>query len=91
MITSLKSENFRGFTTLSIEPLKRVNLIGGADNAGKTAILEGLYLLFSSNHTGPLIQTLPGVFRSRLAEIPMQVSHDDFRARPEIEVVYIRA
>jgi hypothetical protein len=78
MITSLIFENFRGFTTLSIEPLKRINLLAGANNTGKTGILEGLYLLFNNNQPASPIQSLPGVFRSSLGGHPNQFSQDDY-------------
>jgi hypothetical protein len=69
MITSLKLENFRGFIDLTIDPLKQVNLIAGANNTGKTAVLEALYLLFARG-----VDQLPGVFRSHIPGNPQ----DDF-------------
>ena len=45
MITNLHFENFRGFPELAISPVKQINLITGANNTGKTGILEALYLL----------------------------------------------
>ncbi len=76
MLTSLQFENFRVFTDLQIKPLQRINLIAGANNTGKTGILEGLYLLFAS---GPdqLIR-LPSTFRSIIADSPNQSNSDDF-------------
>ena len=47
MYTSFTIENFRLFDRLTVEPLARVNLIVGRNNAGKTALLEALWL-----HTG---------------------------------------
>lgn len=44
MYTSFSIENFRLFTDVTIEPLARVNLIGGKNNVGKTALLEALWL-----------------------------------------------
>ena len=44
MYTSFAIENFRLFDRLTIEPLARVNLIIGKNNAGKTALLEALWL-----------------------------------------------
>src|SRR6266436_2869448 len=75
MITSLRFENFRGFTDVKISPLKRVNLVAGANNTGKTGILEGLYLLFGENDHIP---KLPSVFRSNVSGNPNQPSGDDF-------------
>ena len=44
MYTSFSIENFRLFDQLTVEPLARVNLIAGGNNAGKTALLEALTL-----------------------------------------------
>jgi hypothetical protein len=55
MIESFHIVNYRGLKDFTIEPLERVNLITGANNVGKTALLEALYLnltpgsAFSSN------------------------------------------
>ncbi|HKV37572.1 MAG TPA: AAA family ATPase [Blastocatellia bacterium] len=49
MIDSLEINNFRCFRSLSISSLGRVNLIAGVNNAGKTALLEAIYLLASPN------------------------------------------
>jgi predicted ATPase len=45
MIDDIKIENFRGFSTLSLSGLKRLNLIVGENNAGKTSLLEAIVLL----------------------------------------------
>ena len=45
MYTSFSIENFRLFEQLTVEPLARVNLIAGQNNAGKTALLEAIWLL----------------------------------------------
>jgi len=63
MIQSLLIENFRGFESLKIEPLKGINLIAGENSTGKTAILEAIYLLFF-RETGQL-ENLPSIFRAR--------------------------
>ncbi len=47
MYTSFSIENFRLFDKFTVKPLARVNLIAGQNNAGKTALLEALWL-----HTG---------------------------------------
>jgi hypothetical protein len=76
MITSLKLENFRGFTALKISPIKRINLIAGANNTGKTGILEGLYLMLASENSQ--IPQLPYTFRSNTSGQPNQYIQDDF-------------
>lgn len=49
MIKSLQIKNFRCFSDLKIEPLKRINLITGQNNTGKTGILEALVLLLGES------------------------------------------
>jgi AAA15 family ATPase/GTPase len=47
MIDSISIENFRCFDKLKIKGFKNINLIGGQNNSGKTALLEALLLAFS--------------------------------------------
>ncbi|HEX69474.1 MAG TPA: DUF2813 domain-containing protein [Candidatus Bathyarchaeota archaeon] len=44
MITALEIENYRGIKHCKIEDLKQVNILIGRNNAGKSSILEALYL-----------------------------------------------
>jgi predicted ATP-dependent endonuclease of OLD family len=61
MLTEIKIQNFRGFKDLSVGPLKRVNLIIGQNNTGKTGLLEALALVLAD----PLqaAESLPQLFR----------------------------
>lgn len=45
MLTELAIGNYRLFQSLQLEGLKRVNLIAGKNNTGKTALLEALRIL----------------------------------------------
>lgn len=45
MYTSMMIENLRGVKHLAVEGLRRVNLIVGKNNNGKTTVLESLFLL----------------------------------------------
>jgi predicted ATPase len=45
MYASLSISNFRGVHRLAIDGLRRVNLLVGRNNTGKTTILEGFFLL----------------------------------------------
>ncbi|HVS40134.1 MAG TPA: AAA family ATPase, partial [Gemmataceae bacterium] len=49
MFRSVTFKNFRGFQDLTLGGLSRVNLIAGKNNAGKTAALEGVFLLIAPN------------------------------------------
>ena len=62
MLTAIQIKNFRGFRDLKIEPLKRVNLIVGQNNTGKTGLLEALALLLTDPPESA--GNLPYLFRS---------------------------
>ena len=76
MYTSFSIENFRLFDQLTVEPLARVNLVAGQNNAGKTALLEAIWL-----HSGPNIPDL-GIrlagFRGIPTANPNRFMHDLF-------------
>jgi len=48
LLNSLHIKGFRGFTDFKVEGLGQVNLIVGRNNAGKTSLLEAIYLLKAS-------------------------------------------
>jgi AAA15 family ATPase/GTPase len=60
MLTSIHIEGFKGFKDTLIAPLRKVNLILGGQNVGKTSLLEAVYL--GSSNVGN-VQKLPAVFR----------------------------
>src|SRR5260370_20033466 len=62
MLTSVHLKNFRGFKDTTVGPLKRVNLIVGQNNTGKTGLLEALALLLRNPTQNAL--DLPQLFRS---------------------------
>ena len=62
MLKSLHIKNFRGFRDLKIESLKRVNLLTGQNNTGKTGVLEALVLLLGDSEPSQR-QFLPNLFR----------------------------
>jgi predicted ATPase len=47
MIESAELQNFRGFRKAELSGLRRINLVVGDNGAGKTALLEGLFLVAS--------------------------------------------
>ena len=61
MITDLEIQNFRGLRHVKFVDLKRVNLIVGGNDTGKTSILEALVLLLGD---GAALQQLPITFRT---------------------------
>jgi AAA15 family ATPase/GTPase len=68
MLKSLHIKNFRCFRDLKIEPLKRINLVIGQNNTGKTCILEALVLLLGEDDPNRRNQNprhrLPNMFRT---------------------------
>lgn len=60
MLSSIHIQGFKGFKDTQIEPLRKVNLILGGQNVGKTSLLEAVYL--GASNVG-LVQNLPAVFR----------------------------
>ncbi|MBI4556283.1 MAG: AAA family ATPase [Candidatus Hydrogenedentes bacterium] len=50
MYEKFQIKNFRCFADLTISTLKRVNLIAGKNNVGKTAVLEALWLHLGRNN-----------------------------------------
>lgn len=42
---SVSIENYRGIKDLSIDALRRINIIGGFNGAGKTTLMEGLFFI----------------------------------------------
>lgn len=49
MLKSIEIENFRCFEKTSISGFGQINLITGKNNSGKTAFLEALYLMLSTD------------------------------------------
>ena len=61
MITNLQIRNFRGLKDVSLKELRRVNLLVGGNDTGKTSVLEALILLLGD---GGQIRELPTTFRN---------------------------
>lgn len=60
MLQSLKIQNFKGFKELTFPTLKRVNLITGKNNTGKTGVLEALLVVLARDW----LNILPTAFRN---------------------------
>ena len=56
--SSIGIRNYRGISGLIFDDLRRVNLIAGINNAGKTSLLEAIYLLARQNDERALIDTI---------------------------------
>ena len=49
---------YRGLDGLALDGLKRINLIAGVNNAGKTSLLEAIYLLARQNDEAGLLDVI---------------------------------
>lgn len=56
MLHSLTLKNFRCFQNFTIEPLERINLIGGKNNVGKTSLLEAIFIFINPTNPESLLQ-----------------------------------
>lgn len=77
MLTELTVTNFRNLKDVSLENLGRITLIAGKNGAGKTALLEALWLL--SGPDVPELCTRINRFRGLRVTGPDTVFHDLFR------------
>src|SRR5690242_12207419 len=76
MIDALQFKNFRGFKDVKIEPLKRVNLLIGGNDNGKTSVLEALYLLLANSFTQ--LEDFPFILRNNQTGGQKGNFYDDF-------------
>ncbi|MDR1162906.1 MAG: AAA family ATPase [Candidatus Accumulibacter sp.] len=49
MITKLELKNFRGFRDFTLEGIRPITLVAGANNVGKSTLLESLFLFMDRN------------------------------------------
>ncbi len=63
MLTSIHIEGFKSFKDTKIEPLRKVNLILGGQNVGKTSLLEAVWLEMNGGKNGYSTINLPSTFR----------------------------
>jgi AAA15 family ATPase/GTPase len=87
MYSSFTARNFRCFRELTIEPLQEINLITGRNNAGKTALLEALWLHhgYQNPALGANADAFRGVARFRREEF-LQNLFLDFDTEKPIEL-----
>jgi AAA15 family ATPase/GTPase len=68
MFKEIHIQNFRGIKDLKINDFKQVNLFVGANNSGKTSVLEALYISLNPNNADLLTVTnlQRGFYNSRI-------------------------
>ena len=84
MISSFRIEGFRGFQDFQVGGLGRVNLFVGANNSGKTSLLEALYLLASRADPRMLARVL-----RRRGEVVMDRSRSRERDLPKVDASHL--
>ena len=57
-IKNLNIENFRGYQLFQMKNLGRVNLIVGANNCGKTTVLEAINILINHGNLATIWMTI---------------------------------
>lgn len=58
MLTRLKIQNFKGIQTCDVKDLRRVNLLVGKNDSGKSTILEAAYHMFQELHSPPILNRI---------------------------------
>ncbi len=67
MLERVRIKSYRTFRDLEVTPLSRVNVVAGGNNAGKTSLLEALFLLSGGGH--PAITITPYITRNMRDEL----------------------
>lgn len=73
---SVKIKGFKGFEDFSLEGLKRVNLIGGKNNIGKTAFMEAMRLYLESQEPYDVVIGLFEMVKRRRGHLSERESHE---------------
>ncbi|QTW05535.1 hypothetical protein [uncultured archaeal virus] len=85
LIKKLKIDNFKGITSTEFCP-KKINLIVGKNNTGKTSILEAIYSVFNTNHIRQYYDKDPSYIIHTGAEYSEIVAETDIN-RKEIKIL----
>lgn len=56
--SEIRIEKWRGFANVELTGLRRINILGGINNAGKTSLLEGIYVLSQQADTEALLEVV---------------------------------
>ncbi|MGA1264638.1 MAG: AAA family ATPase, partial [Prochlorothrix sp.] len=90
MLKTVEIQRFRCFETLKVHGFSRINLIGGKNNSGKTALLEALFFLTSGTALAALrIKAGRRESSELLKQIPDQAWHSFFYQQDASLPIYI--
>ncbi|NRD49697.1 AAA family ATPase [Corallococcus exiguus] len=84
MLTSLRIQNFRSLRNLSVEGLTRVSLLVGANNTGKTSVLEAAELVLAGS--SPTVVTRAP---TRRGEVNVRIEDGSVVSRLEIAHLFL--
>ena len=74
-VKNIYFKNFKCFEELEFDGLKRVNLIGGKNNVGKTSFMEGINLAVSSNDSLQLSAKVEEmIFRRQIKDSDFEIN-----------------
>jgi len=65
MIQNIHIKTYKCFNNFQTTPFKRINLIGGLNNVGKTAFIEACYLVSTADKLSNFLFALAAIERSR--------------------------
>ena len=88
MLTGLTVRNFRCLSNLTLDSLGRINLIAGRNGAGKTSLLEALWLFGARNEPGLGIRA--DAFRGLTIQTPRTFFRNifhEFDTQKQIEII----
>ncbi len=85
--SSILIENFRGISKLELSDLKKINLLVGRNNCGKTSILEAIFLLSGmSNPQLPInIHSFRNLILTKDEDFQFMFYNFDFKKRIHIQ------
>ncbi|MFL5348988.1 MAG: AAA family ATPase [Hyalangium sp.] len=81
-LTELKVNRYRGLSDLHLSELRRVNIVAGFNNAGKTSVLEAIYLLSQQHDVDALFDVMRR--RARLTELPPRWAYEQAPSETDI-------
>ena len=89
MLRDLRIENYRSFKNFQTDGLAQVNLFVGANNSGKTSLLEAIYLLVNQNSPQCMAEILSN--RGEIAEryVPSRISNEFVRSASGYQIEHI--
>lgn len=84
-LNNIEYINFKCFKELKVNSLKRVNLISGKNNIGKTSFMEGLELYLSSKDVYSFMNSLSKMIRRRQYNVKQSNRYLEF------DIIYLNS